>query len=151
MVTHNLDILPFATTVVVMEDGQVVQQGPYTELLHADGIFSKLIKEFGKLKQKKPLRKDEVGEMLDPKFKTGKDTTAPPVMPVGQEERFTGSVSWKAYRQYVMAAGGVPVGLILAATLSIKQVLKVGIFIWLGLWSGNTLESFSQNKYMVSQ
>lgn len=52
LVTHQLDVLPRADFILVMErddrnEGRIIQQGTYEELLHEEGVFQTLVQEYG--------------------------------------------------------------------------------------------------------
>jgi hypothetical protein len=69
---------------------------------------------------------------------------------VDQEERFFGTVGLKDYCYYAKAVGGSPVLVILLALMTVGQCFYVGVTLWLGFWSGNVIQSFSQIQYIVS-
>jgi ATP-binding cassette, subfamily C (CFTR/MRP), member 1 len=150
MVTHNMDILPYAQSIIVMQDGNIVQKGSYNELLQVQGIFRKLMKQVGKLNKKKtPTEKDN--NLSAGESEGSKDTAVAKVNLVDEEERFFGAVGWKEYGQYAVAVGGSPVVLVLLALLTARQCFTVGATVWLGVWSGNVIQSFSQIDYIVSE
>jgi len=42
MATHHLGIAPLADQIVVLAQGQVVQQGTHQELVHQSGLYQEL-------------------------------------------------------------------------------------------------------------
>ncbi|MFI0220739.1 ABC transporter ATP-binding protein [Streptomyces lydicus] len=43
VVTHQLENTRLADRIIVMEDGRVIEDGTYDDLLHADGLFAELV------------------------------------------------------------------------------------------------------------
>ncbi len=150
MVTHNLDILAYAKTVIVMENGQIVQQGSYSELLQVQGIFRSLIEEFGNKKMEREVFKEGHDGVESAAMEKTTPANAIPINLIEQEERVKGSTSWQEYFRYASAVGGFAVILTHVANLTWKQVSRVGVTVWLGIWTGSTVTAFSQAQYIVS-
>lgn len=66
LVTHALHFLPLVDRIIVMDNGKIMEEGTYNELLDAEGAVSYLVKQFGAQegaeKQEKQLTKDETEE-----------------------------------------------------------------------------------------
>ncbi len=45
VVAHRLSTITTSDLIVVMQDGQIVQKGTHTELIHADGLYQKLYEQ----------------------------------------------------------------------------------------------------------
>jgi ATP-binding cassette subfamily C (CFTR/MRP) protein 1 len=60
LVTHALHFLPYVDNIITIDNGHVVEQGTYTELMAREGAFSRLVKEFGNEENEK--REEEVDE-----------------------------------------------------------------------------------------
>ncbi|KXS10818.1 hypothetical protein M427DRAFT_61533 [Gonapodya prolifera JEL478] len=145
MATHQLHILPHSDFVICLNEGEIVEQGTYAELVAKDGGYlSEMVKNYG------TKNKDEVDEKEDeepsstpavPEFKTtkkragtkGNDGTL-----MTKEERNEGAVPIVNYTIYAKASGGILTvgGLVLSLVLT--QVARVGTDTWLSFWSTAT-------------
>ena len=65
------------------------------------------------------------------------------------EERNTGSVSWRVYYKYLRAIGSLWFIALIAATLIAGQGASVGNSLFLGYWSGSEIKGFSQGQYIA--
>lgn len=149
LITHHLEVLPHADYILVMEDGQITQQGSYDDLRLAGGTFTDLMDEYGHADgngedSNKVVKKEEKEAVKDDEKREGSG-----VKLMQDEERNTGSVDWKVYTEYAkaMGAGG---WLFLAGTLLVlSQCCQVGNTLFLGFWSGNSISGFRQGDYMA--
>ncbi|KAI1320479.1 hypothetical protein EDD11_000864 [Mortierella claussenii] len=173
LVTHQLHVLPQVDYVICMKDGEIVERGTFYELMANEGEFSSLMKAHGGIED---IEKDgEEGEEasddhsvdsaittgaekvleanIDEKKGTGdkKDDAAPAGKRkalMSQEERATGSVDGKIYKDYVKAAGGTYLLPTLLLLLIATQIAKVGNDLWLSYWTKDRFKE-SQKFYMV--
>ncbi|KAG0334412.1 hypothetical protein BG004_000426, partial [Podila humilis] len=67
---------------------------------------------------------------------------------MSQEERATGSVEGKIYKDYVNAAGGRLLVPVLLSVLLLTQIAKVGNDLWLSWWTSDEFQK-SQKFYMI--
>ena len=65
-----------------------------------------------------------------------------------EEERVTGSVTWETYRYYFSAIRSPIMIVGFVAFQTLEQVSLVGNSLFLGFWSGNTLD-LSTGRYMA--
>lgn len=65
------------------------------------------------------------------------------------EERETGSVSWQVYKSYARDTGSFLWVGIIAVLLLCGQTANVANVLFLGYWSANSIEGFSQGEYMA--
>ncbi|WVQ96140.1 hypothetical protein IAU59_003242 [Kwoniella sp. CBS 9459] len=175
LVTNQLDILDKADLVLVMDrdengDGRVAQQGRYHDLLAQDGIFQKLIEQFGSATHAPSadqLEANQLNEIFAPDSSTTIEAKLLPpeiedtvksaqeevTKTVGakliiDEERAEGVVGLRVYLDYVRAIGTVIFPILCAVFLVSAQVATVLNALFLGFWSGNEFENLSQGAYM---
>ncbi|WWD04245.1 hypothetical protein V865_002313 [Kwoniella europaea PYCC6329] len=177
LVTHHLDVLPKADLVLVLDrvsenEGQIVQQGSYTELRNTDGIFRTLMDEFGVIEKQE--QEADPTEQIDTEIasknpdkpvssmSSEKDDDsiedeeshphkAPKTIPDKEfedEERVTGNVSWGTYKAYFQALNSPFYVLTCASFLLLTQASAIGNSLFLGYWTGDTIGGFSQGEYM---
>ena len=115
LVTHGLQYLPQAASVVVMENGRIVEQGTYAELVASGSSFSRFAEEYGVAAvsttegdgDKLEGEAEDVVEKdpaVDSKQKGKGGAAGPPLMQ--KEEQLTGSVSLGTWKTYAKAANG---------------------------------------------
>nr|XP_019009246.1 uncharacterized protein I206_05894 [Kwoniella pini CBS 10737]OCF48027.1 hypothetical protein I206_05894 [Kwoniella pini CBS 10737] len=173
LVTHHLDVLPRADLVLVLDrltehEGRIVQQGTYAELRHREGIFRSLMEEFGTIeKLEKPtdntdqLEIELKSEPTSTQDRTGQDTLEEEKKPeipkksnleeskqFMDEERITGKVTWSTYLAYFRALNSPFYIAICAASLLLTQASSVGNSLFLGFWTGSSINGFTQGEYM---
>jgi len=154
LITHHLEVLPHADLVLVMEEGRIVQQGTYIELLEKPGLMQSLIAEYGNgndqedeptsgtgmaLKAEKPQAlKEDKGHNANSNGKLIMD-----------EERNTGSVTWAIYLAYARVMSREWWMTISIIALILGQASSVLNILFLGYWSGQTISGFRQGDYMA--
>lgn len=131
LVTHALHFLPHVDNIITIDNGQIVEQGTYTELMERHGAFYELVKEFGNEEnEKKEEEVDEQKKVMEeevekkekeagPKKVAGKlmqgkqfsitcyQTKLHPLIRLfiaAEEEKSSGTVGWPVYRDYLIAA-----------------------------------------------
>eukprot|EP01052_Picozoa_sp_SAG31_P020350 SAG31_NODE_1525_length_8006_cov_5.106614_5_plen_494_part_00 len=110
---HNLGFLDQADMIVALKDGEVIEQGTYSQLMTADREFAKMMTEFAAAKSiEKKLNDEEDGDSpKKKKMSPGKSPGSPdsPIAGEGQlmenEERNRGGVKSDVYFYYLRQAG----------------------------------------------
>ncbi|KAJ3321041.1 hypothetical protein HDU76_000167 [Blyttiomyces sp. JEL0837] len=161
LVTHQLHFLHRVDYVVVMRDGEIVEQGPYQTLLDSHGEFARLISNYGaedtetkpkdvddptntKTHEKKADEKkhlENFGDQIASK-KPSKN-----IMTV--EERATGKVNASVWWSYLLSAGGYIFITGLLLVLSIVQATRLGNDLWLVWWSDNKFDHLTSFQYVI--
>jgi hypothetical protein len=138
-------------------EGHIVQQGTYQELLQRDGVFQTLVQEYGSAaaghstsiegEEKEQVKADglekEQGEGIKPeedKQKGGKLLL--------DEERETGEITWMTYLHFLRAVDAWWMIITVLFTLVWLEGSRVVTFLFLGFWSRDRFENMSQGAYM---
>ncbi|ORX37805.1 P-loop containing nucleoside triphosphate hydrolase protein [Kockovaella imperatae] len=167
LVTHQLDVLPHADIILVMDrdddnEGRIVQQGSYYDLMGQEGIFRTLIDDFGTVKSESSGSSSESGEDNEAKDKASDGKSAANHIParttaaaggggghiIVDEERLTGSVSGAVYKRYLASVNSWRHIFVAAFFLIATQIANVGNSLFLGYWSAGSIPGFSQGQYM---
>ena len=141
LVTHQLHVLPRADRIFCMNQGKIVEQGTYEELITSGGDFSRLVAEFGgkeeeKKEEEEEAEEDAIEEPLDLKEKEKKpEQKGKALMTV--EERATGSVSWGVYAEYARAGGGIWVIPAIILSVIACNGVNIATSLWLSFWTSN--------------
>ncbi|KAK0453030.1 multidrug resistance-associated ABC transporter [Armillaria borealis] len=149
LVTHTLHVLDKVDYIYVVDEGVIKEQGTYTYLIENSVIFSRVMEEYGTAECYNDA--PENSRIVDingkravadlPKYKNS--------ALIRTEERYTGSVAWKTYRDYLRVAGGVIWAPILLLLLVLNQCSRVGNTVFLGFWTADGIHRFTQGQYMV--
>ncbi|KAI0360724.1 multidrug resistance-associated ABC transporter [Trametes cingulata] len=149
LVTHALHVLDKTDYIYVMDEGVIVEQGTYQELMKSGQAFSRLMEEYGSLE------KQEEEELAEEKPEKQKSLIADAPGPqkerqalMQEEERLTGAVSWSVYSKYFKFAGGVAVFPMIIAWLILSQSAQVANNVFLGFWTSQSIRGFDQARYM---
>ncbi|KAI0718208.1 multidrug resistance-associated ABC transporter [Cerioporus squamosus] len=147
LVTHALHVLDKTDYIYVMDEGKIVEQGTYDELIQSSQMFARLIDEYGSQdKQEEP----DVNDLQKPDAKQEDSKAAVPEAAqnldgaqdlMQAEERLTGSVSWSVYAKYFRFAGGFLGFAVLVLFVVLSQSAQVANTLFLGFWT-------SQADYM---
>ena len=152
LVTHHLDVLPQADHIILLQNGRIVEQGTYDDLIDTGEAFGQLIAEFGSLK--KEAEEEEVAEALGEVEATpavekkARAAVTPGAGLMQDEERTTGAVAGDVYGQYLKAMGSLWWGVILFGFYALSQAATVGNNIFLGLWSAQSIADWNEGQYM---
>ncbi|ORY83038.1 P-loop containing nucleoside triphosphate hydrolase protein [Protomyces lactucae-debilis] len=139
LVTHQLHVLPEVDQILVVDHGQIIEQGSYQELLDHGQNFARILQEFGG-KREEEAEEQEIKEMDaelgDVKAKPAKKASPAPA--ASAEERETGAVAWDVYKAYFSSGGGLWTVPLIVIVLIIAQVAQVGNNLFLSFWSNDT-------------
>jgi ATP-binding cassette subfamily C (CFTR/MRP) protein 1 len=166
LVTHALHVLPNVDRIIVIDNGQIVEEGTYTELMadsSADttkdnrrGMFKQLMNEYGSLEKTSedadntkaaPAAVSEAG-IAPVASKKGVKSEAQALMTA--EERNTGAVTGETYLKYFRAGGSIAWGPAILTFVLLQQASQVINNLFLGYWSAESLPGFSNNDYMAA-
>lgn len=147
LVTHALHVLDKADYIYVMDNGLIVEQGTYSDLMSSGATFSRLMEDYGNLEKKEKevttvARADEAA--VEPAKADAKD--ARPLMQ--KEERNTGAVTLKTYARYFRYAGGLFWIAVIILELILYQGASVANNLFLGFWTSESISGFTQGGYM---
>ncbi|KAL0576170.1 hypothetical protein V5O48_005811 [Marasmius crinis-equi] len=109
VVTHALHFLPHMDYIITLNNGSVVEEGTYSDLISRGGAFARFIEEFGsngpqddeeEKKESQTVKKDAPGKESEKKDKPTKKL-------MQLEDRNVGSVSFRTYMNF-FRAGRLP-------------------------------------------
>jgi len=163
LVTHQLHVLPRVDYIIVMKGGRIEEQGKYNELVQKNGEFSRLMRTYGGISDsdenlcssnddrssKTKIGSNEINmdisESLSDKRKKEKKQGRSLIT---KEERATGSVDKKVYKDYLKAAGGITIGILIVIAVIIMQASKLGNDMWLVFWTEDRFK-WETNSYII--
>lgn len=106
LVTHHLDVLPKADHIILLQNGRILEQGTYADLLQTGEVFGQLIAEFGSLTKEEDEEEvaKAVGEVEAAPAQEKKERPAltPGAALMQEEERNTGAIAGDVYGQCVV-------------------------------------------------
>ncbi|KAL0070194.1 hypothetical protein AAF712_002684 [Marasmius tenuissimus] len=150
VVTHALHFLPYMDYIITLNNGSIVEEGTYSDLIARGGAFARFIEEFGSNGPQDDLDKErsqtERKEGTPAKDKEKKEKPTKKVMQL--EDRNVGSVSFKTYMNF-FRAGRLPFTfpLFVIAVLFFQGSSVLSPY-WLVWWQEDTF-SFAQGVYMA--
>ncbi|KAI0826665.1 multidrug resistance-associated ABC transporter [Trametes gibbosa] len=147
LVTHALHVLDKTDYIYVMDEGVIVEQGTYQDLMDDGEMFSRLMEEYGSLE------KQEANAIIDKpdlkvKDKKAKGPEREHQTLIQAEERLTGAVSFSVYTKYFKFAGGATVFPMIMLWLVLSQGAQVANNLFLGFWTSQSIRGFDQADYM---
>ncbi|KAK0199743.1 multidrug resistance-associated ABC transporter [Desarmillaria ectypa] len=149
LVTHALHVLDKVDYIYVVDEGVIKEHGTFANLMDNSVIFSRIMEEYGttEIEEDTPeLEKIDAIDIKTEKANTMKDKKG---VLMQTEERYTGSVAWTTYRDYLRFAGGIIWAPILLSLLVLNQCSQVGSNLFLGFWTGESIHGFTQGQYMA--
>ncbi|KAL6604391.1 hypothetical protein LY90DRAFT_663298 [Neocallimastix californiae] len=167
LVTHQLHVLPRVDYIIVMKGGRIEEQGEYNELMQKDGEFSRLMHTYGGIDDSddnldsndssneevmsvetdiEPKEIDVDETVVEKKEEKEEKTKGRALMT--KEERATGSVDKRVYKDYLKAAGGIIIGILILIAVVIIQVSKLGNDMWLVFWTEDRFK-WATTSYII--
>ncbi|GJE92383.1 multidrug resistance-associated ABC transporter [Phanerochaete sordida] len=144
LVTHALHVLDKTDYIYVMDNGVIVEQGTYKELMDNSVVFSGVMEEYGSLEKEKAEAEKKAEETTpDGAKKVGKKVGL-----MQDEERLTGSVAGSVYAKYFRFAGGLVRLPIILVLLAGYQGSNVANNLFLGFWTAQSIHGFKSGDYM---
>lgn len=158
LVTHALHFLPHVDNIITIDEGKIVEQGTYPDLMARKGAFYRLVEEFGNQEEEERKNEQELQDLaaqaplaspaLSEKkgrmsrrpttlrrltTKVEEDKVPKPAAKLMQEEeRATGAVGAKVYAEYSKAAHlyMMPVVLLMLILMQGASTVNAYVLVW---------------------
>lgn len=134
LVTHQLHFLDQVDSIIMLQEGKVIAEGTYNDLLESSSQFRSLILNYTGLEEgdeevlkstlKLDIRESITATNVSVVSKESVKVIAEPTALIGKEETATGSVAGYVYSSYLHLAGGFIVTLSLAFWISASNVSR---------------------------
>ncbi|CAF0978516.1 unnamed protein product [Rotaria sordida] len=141
LVTHQIQFLQDATKIIVLNNGEMVQNGTYEQLLSSSPSFARLLEDINQHKQE---YEEQPNTLLRKRSKIGsinslqEDEEDLKSLPTNNEIKQEGIVRWSVYVSYLRAGiSGVLGVLLLLTVFSVQQAISLSSNWWLAGWSND--------------
>ena len=134
LITQALNFLPQVDHVIVLNNGTVVEQGPYAQLYRQKGQLRTLVDAVEKRTEKAD-KKQVPGAN-----KTTKSEGKPSGNIIDDEDVTTGAIGGSTWWSYIRAAGGGKVILALILSILSQQVGTIMMNQWLTWWTAHKFQ-----------
>jgi ATP-binding cassette subfamily C (CFTR/MRP) protein 5 len=108
-ITNQLQYLPFADNIFVLDEGKLVANGNFKDLLATNDFFKNMMTKFGDIDENRVKSEETVEEKKATKAAKPEPKKTSATKPTGNltklEEKSTGLVSSKVYWYYIKAGG----------------------------------------------
>lgn len=138
LVTHNISVLPEVDYIIVLDDGMIIEQGSYQQLLETNGKFSKLMEQEYSVSHTDEKKNDnlividsENKDLNKTKIKTGGQLIEEELMEIGK-------VQWSIYKLYFRKLGYFYCFLLIFGFIG-EVSFEIGTGLWLSSWSMDKL------------
>jgi ATP-binding cassette subfamily C (CFTR/MRP) protein 4 len=147
LVTHQVQYLPDAKGIIVLEDGEISYQGDYDSFMQSKSDFVKSISKFAESKENvlpiqeavAPADIAPVAPEPEPKDTKGFE----------KEEVALGGVNGKTYRKYLNAGIGPLMGIFLLFLFIGSQVFAILSDFWIANWTRESQEGQKSSIYPI--
>ncbi|KAI9348568.1 P-loop containing nucleoside triphosphate hydrolase protein [Obelidium mucronatum] len=167
LVTHQLHHVPASDWVVFLKNGEIAEQGKYTDLIAANGEFAQLMAAYGgetgeeEEEVDTSLEKGESSATIDEKKEkksteetsaAGKDVPEPAkhVTQMQVEIRQNGKISSSVFMSYFKSSGSNVFLLVTLTSLVFTQAARLANDIWLVEWTQFAYPGLSKEGYMLT-
>ncbi len=141
LVTNGQQFLPYVDRIIVMDKGQIVEQGTYQELTGDDSFFIRHIQVSLKV-DIQDQQKDE-SERSTIEAKEIKLDLKPTVV---SEDRAVGKISWEVYKTYIKYSGGWLIALIAIFFMFCWMADRIYADIFLSSWTDASADEQNDRK-----
>ncbi|ETN05307.1 hypothetical protein PPTG_23495 [Phytophthora nicotianae INRA-310] len=159
LVTHGLTFLSECNRIVVLENGVIVENGTYEDLMEKDGgLLMDLVAKYKDQDEQQDSQTIEDDISVDELEEDEEDNPTPErlarrlsrssvrsersLSEVGMEaqlmtdeDRSVGDVAWQVYKTWIMAFGGIFAGLVVIIIFIATQCVNLLSTWWLSFWS----------------
>lgn len=152
LATHQLHFIHRADKIVWMKEGAIYKVATFPELLETDAEFRMMMQTTSHEDEKH----DSHGQEDIDGSKSGEATEVEASLPeriqpaalMQQEERATGSVSWRVYTEFIKASGSLWNIAAVILVLSLAQGANILTSLWLSWWTSNRFRSLQSPQYI---
>ncbi|KAK8797050.1 hypothetical protein WA158_004260 [Blastocystis sp. Blastoise] len=160
LVTHALEYLKYCDSIFVMKDGHIVEQGTWNHLIEESPSVSEsqskgVLKELydaqlsARAQEAKettpdhtpvsptPIKIAEKNKINNRGTVASSTEAAPGGKLIQKEDRETGSVGWRIYKQYMNASGGVNWFILLVSMFVLSEAARAFGSYWITFWTKN--------------
>ncbi|CAI0545476.1 unnamed protein product, partial [Linum tenue] len=166
LVTNQLHFLPQVDKIIVVGEGTVKEEGTFEKLSKSGTLFQKLMENAWKMEEMHEEQEVAEERQNNKNVEHGRSkptingvhelirntgyTDGRGIMLIKQEERETGTVSWKVLDRYTTALGGRLVVMVLFTCYTLIEVLRVSSSRWLGIWTNQSSSESYNLPYFLS-
>jgi ATP-binding cassette subfamily C (CFTR/MRP) protein 1 len=147
LITHQLDYLSYADWIVFMKDGNIIDQGTYTNLMQNECKFHELMTNHGHIAGNPLLLRNT--KLLEVEDKATLDKLTELEQVTEAEDRAIGQVSWNIYLYYSKVVGGLVVGGAIATIICVSQAASIVSGVWLSWWCNDQFNNSNSYYIMV--
>ncbi|CAF0805769.1 unnamed protein product [Adineta ricciae] len=137
LVTHQIQFLQDATKIIMLDNGEMVHTGTYSELLTCSPLFSQMLHNINQQECTNDSKKIQTAATFSRMASSGStDETEESLLTDHIEMHEKGSVKWHVYLDYIRASSGVFIGIaLLLIAFGIREFLSIFATWWLAEWS----------------
>ncbi|KAJ3028320.1 UNVERIFIED_CONTAM: hypothetical protein HDU68_001935 [Siphonaria sp. JEL0065] len=154
LVTHQLHFLSQCDHIVFMKDGEIHEQGSYTQLMANGGEFSEMMKTHGGAAEDESGPSSQIAEVHDlaKVFEELEDLTTPKEGTqdiMSKEDQASGGVAAEVWWRYILSCGGVLFCIQSVLLIATNEGTTVVNNLWLTWWTGNAFPWLSNTNYSL--
>ncbi|CAF4743672.1 unnamed protein product [Rotaria sp. Silwood1] len=133
LVTHQIQFLQDATKIIVLNNGEMVHMGTYTDLLASSTSFARLLDDIHQFEQQQSIEFHQQQSIIS---STCSDDDEMLILSKTAETKQKGMVKRHVYTAYIKAGFGLIMGLFIVIILSsMREATSVFSNWWLAKWS----------------
>ncbi|KAJ3171261.1 hypothetical protein HDU88_008299 [Geranomyces variabilis] len=134
LVTHHLHLLREVDKIIVLDGGNVAEEGTFTELMERDGVLATLMQDY-QLDDLKEDDDEEEAERVEEEAVKPQASQAAADGLIVKEDRVIGAVAWPTYKAYMDAAGGFVYAFSAVFTFTFACACMAMSQYWLVFWT----------------
>ncbi|CAF3009500.1 unnamed protein product [Rotaria sp. Silwood2] len=134
LVTHQIQFLQNATKIIVLNNGEMVQIGSYTDLLASSSSFARLLDDIHQFEQQHSIELHQQQSIISSTSSDVDEETL--ALSKNVETKHKGIVKWHVYVAYLKAGVGIIMGLFIVLIVSsVREATSIFCSWWLAKWS----------------
>lgn len=151
LVTHQLQYLRFASKIIVIDDGKIIETGTYDELVNKkDGHLQRLLEEYTAKESKDDKQEKTEKKLLEEESKDGLQNNLSDeerkrlARLMKDEERARGSISLKVIWDYCSYGGGIFAIILILLAYGVSQATTTFSDYWVGYWTDKSIPAMNE-------
>ena len=150
LITHKIPLLNDVDRIIVLQDGQISEQGSYNELIDAKGEFAEILNTY--IKEEKERAKEEnleqsIEESLRKslrRYSLVEQADNDKGRLTAEEKQEVGSVKWSVYKDFLTSMSSWLIFFILLA-FTLSSAFNIATSLWLTAWSDDARDPMKNN------